>query len=198
MDGASVSSVFSGTTTSTRVSGRSQATLTTSSGASSVGGPITTNQGAYTRPKHLHLLSNVRTQRGCAHASGSDELRDGLANFGFPDKGRFRTDFTDNFGRAPLADAVPIEACNKVIQDSQLPFVRSFLEGAPPEQRAQFGTAIRSLQSLRRMARGHRTQKMDDFDTEENARLWVPARADPVPSGMQTRSQVPLGGAQLS
>lgn len=197
MDGASVSSVFSCTTTSTRASGRSHVTLTTSSGASSVGGPMTTNQSAYVRPKHLHLLSNVRTYRGCAHG-GSDELRDGLANFGFPEKERFRTNFTDNFGRAPLADAVPPEACNKVIQDSQMPFVKSFLEGAAPEQRAQFGNAIRSLQSLRRMGKGNRSMAKEGFDAEENTRLWVPSKTEKPPSGMQTRSRVPLGGAALS
>lgn len=197
MDGASASSVFSATTASTRVSGRSQVTLTTSSGASSVGGPITTNQSSYKRPKHLHLLSNVRMQRGCG-CLGSDELKDGLADCGFPEKERFRTIFSDEFGRAPLADNVPPEACNKVVRDSQLPFVKSFLEGAAPEQRAQFGNAVRSLQSLRRMGKGNRTTAKDEFDQEENSRLWVPSKTEKPPSGMATFSRVPLGGASLS
>jgi len=197
MEGASVSSVFSVTTASTRASGKSNITLTTSSGASSLGGQKTTTQSAFVRPKHVRLLGNKRTQRGCAHI-GSEELKDGLANMGFPERERFRTNFTDTFGRAALAESLPPEACNKVIQDSQMPFVKSYLEGAPSQQKAQFGNAIRSLQSLRRMGKGSLTQQKEAFDTEENTRLWMPARATPLPAGMHTRSQVPLGGASLT
>lgn len=193
MDGASVSSVFTGTTSSTSASGRSNLTLTTSSGASSVGGAVTMNQSMFARPKHLHLLGNQRNAKGIGHVA-SEELKDGLANFGHPERERFRTNFQDNYGRAPLSDNVPPEICKKVIKDGQLPLVQRFLEGAHPTQRAQFGNAIRSLQSLRRMGKGNRTQQQDENDLEENTRLWQPAPMDPLPPGICQRSQIPLGG----
>jgi hypothetical protein len=158
---------------------------------------MTTNMSHFQRPKHVHLLRNNRTQRGMAHLA-SEELKDGVANFGFPERERFRTNFTDSFGKAALSDNCPPEICNKVISDSQLPFVQRFLEGAPPQHRAQFGNAIRSLQSLRKMGKGARTSTQEGLDVDENTRLWVPAPTQGPPPGAQTRSQVPLGGKSLT
>mmetsp|Transcript_39209 Transcript_39209/g.92310 ORF Transcript_39209/g.92310 Transcript_39209/m.92310 type:complete len:453 (+) Transcript_39209:84-1442(+) len=190
-------SLSSGTTatTASRQTSLSQLTKTSSGGTISLcSEPCTMNQAVYRVHKRGYRANLLNQVNVAQHQAGC--LKDGLPTVGFPESERMKTQFRDAFGTKQLGETIVKGMYANMVKPEQHPFVEKFLENAPMEQRQQFGSMIRSLQTKRREALlKHRTMTSLELDLQENRRLFQPAKQRPVRDTiMLNMSQVPLGG----
>lgn len=207
LEDQSNASACTGSTGTTRVSSRlsssssSSSRLTGSSGTHSGAGSQVINTGARKGlMKLLHRTALAQAKGPRAHDAGA--LKDGIPNDSYPDIERMRTNFREDFGAGSLSQQLIPGMYTHLIHQDKHPLVDQFLQTAPPQQREQFGGLVRSLQFLKHHGgaiqagrdRVNRSTTAEDYNLEENGRLWRPVRSRPFfePS-LANVSRVPLG-----
>lgn len=189
-------SVTSQTTASTAVSQRtrfSELTATSMGGSSICSEPGTMHQAQFRAHKRAFAIN--RNNWTAVNQHEASYLKDGVPHYGFPDSERMLTSFKAQFGSRGAGTTITPNMYENLLKDGQGAFVSRFLETAPPEQREQFQGMVRSLQNLRMLpVREKRSVIKNEFDLEENSRLWKPARQRPIFETCEiNNSQVPLG-----
>lgn len=189
-------SIATGTTGTTASSGRtrfSQLTRTSSGNGSLGSAPGTTNQAAY-RTHRRARAANRLANAGSSATYIAGNLKDGLGS-GFPEMDRMQTEFRNTYGSRPQEGTITKNMYSSVISGDAQPFVEQFLERAVPDQRDRFAGMVRSLEYLRqaRVKEG-KSLASQDFNLEENSRLWKPPQQKPVfDQSQRNLSKVPLG-----
>jgi hypothetical protein len=166
MDAQSITTDTTGGSSTTRFTSISQMTATSGS-LSMCSDPGTTYQDVYRIHKRA-LMANYRTHGTKDHHEPA-YLKNGIPNSGFPECERMATQFRDAYGHKPLgAGEIPKNAYSSVFKEDKLPFVESFLQVAPKEEKEQLGDMVRSLQFLRTAHKRHTSslqkQEMDLAD----------------------------------
>mmetsp|Transcript_17760 Transcript_17760/g.41189 ORF Transcript_17760/g.41189 Transcript_17760/m.41189 type:complete len:460 (+) Transcript_17760:82-1461(+) len=194
MEAQSMASGTTGTTTASRQTSLSQLTKTSSGGTISLcSEPCTMAQASYRI--HKRAFQANRSNRANVLQQQAGCLKDGLPTSGFPESERMKTQFREAYGTKQLGETIVKGMYANIVKPEQHPFVEKFLDNAPMEQRQQFGSMIRSLQTKRKEALlKHRTRTSLELDLAENRRLFHPAKQRAVRDTiMLNMSQVPLG-----
>eukprot|EP00931_Biecheleriopsis_adriatica_P100524 TRINITY_DN75814_c0_g1_i1.p1 TRINITY_DN75814_c0_g1~~TRINITY_DN75814_c0_g1_i1.p1 ORF type:complete len:454 (+),score=89.85 TRINITY_DN75814_c0_g1_i1:63-1364(+) len=196
LDGQSVTTQTTASTATTRRTRFSDLTMTSLGGSSICSEPGTMHQMQFRNHKRAYAANKNNWTAMNQHEAGF--LKDGVPNISWPDSERYQTSFKDQFGSPQLGRHVTKKMYEHILKPEQHEFVNRFLETAQPEQREQFTGMVRSLECLRRSdARAKTSMNTQDYDLQENARLWRPPKQQPVFETSEVNlSRVPLGSMQ--